>query len=75
MAGNMWEWTTEVGNQSKIQSMLTNDEAEIATYAVLRGGTFTDYGKDWTISQRYGGVTTDHFYYFHVGFRVVLYIK
>ena len=37
MAGNMWEWTTEVGDHS-----VTNSKPENTTgnYAVLRGGSF-----------------------------------
>ena len=75
MAGNMWEWTTEVGNHSGTESLLTKDQAITANYTVLRGGSFGGDGSDSPISKRYG---YHHSYSVHdvaIGFRVVLYIE
>lgn len=40
IAGNMWEWTTEVGNHSEEEAILSEEEAGNANYAVIRGGRF-----------------------------------
>ncbi len=69
MAGNMWEWTTEIGYHSTTDSNATTG----TKYAVRRGGGF-DYDGFWhPISYRGGHhPTTDTTFEF--GFRVVLYI-
>ena len=65
MAGNMWEWTTEIGYRG---GQTTTEQA------VLRGGYFRNNGDTYPLSSRYGG---DYANYCDVGFgfRVVLYIK
>ena len=66
MSGNMWEWTTEIGNH--------NVEKSLEQYAVLRGGCFSDYGAKNPICYHNGNYTIDSSdCYF--GFRVVLYVK
>ena len=75
MAGNMWEWTTEVGNHSSTETLLTKDEANVASYSVLRGGSFYNQGLADPISRRYGYNSTSTNFGLGVGFRVVLYIK
>ena len=67
MAGNMWEWTTETGKHDSKDTDATN-------YAVLRGGSFRNYGDDAPVSRRYGGIRVDACD-FNFGFRVVLYIQ
>ena len=74
MAGNMWEWTTEVGNHSSTEALLTKDQATIANYAVLRGGSFGGDGSDSPISKRYG-YHSSSVHDVAIGFRVVLYIN
>ena len=64
MAGNMWEWTTETGKPDGGNTIR----------AVLRGGSFVDYGSDNPVSGRSGFDATS-WYYVHIGFRVVLYIQ
>ena len=70
MAGNMWEWTTEVGDHS-----VTNSDQDKTTgnYAVLRGSSFNNSGSDTSVSHRYGGQNTS-MCDVSIGFRVVLYI-
>ena len=65
MAGNMWEWTTEVGNHNKTATK----------FAVLRGGSFRVNGSGSPVSYRSGGDSASSDYDFNIGFRVVLYIK
>ncbi len=65
MAGNMWEWTTEIGNHNK-----TNTE-----YGVLRGGSFLNYGNNDTLAGRNGDHFSSNYSDIDIGFRVVLYIK
>ena len=74
MAGNMWEWTTEVGNHSTSDTMVAQNEVDNAKYAVLRGGSFLHNGGVQTVAYRNGdsgsgGSIT------YVGFRVVLYLR
>ena len=71
MAGNMWEWTTEVGDHS-----VTNSDSTKTTgnYAVLRGGGFFYNGGSNPVSNRHGYYGTGG-YGFSIGFRVVLYIN
>ena len=68
MAGNMWEWTTETGKHDSKATDATN-------YAVLRGGSFIHNGSSSPVSYRHGSNTVSDSYYFHIGFRVVLYIQ
>ena len=72
IAGNMWEWTSEVGGRDTLaESSWTNSTK---TFAVLRGGSFAYGGSSNPVSYRYGSNNvsrTD----FHVGFRAVLYVK
>ena len=67
LSGNMCEWTREKGKHGS-----TSDTA--TTYAVLRGGSFANYGYFNSVVSRHGGYWVD---YTHpmIGFRVVLYIK
>ena len=71
MAGNMWEWTTEVGDHS-----VTNSDPTKTTgnYAVLRGGSFYDNGGSGPVSNR-DGDNDASWSSFNIGFRVVLYIN
>ena len=74
MAGNMYEWTTEVGNHSTSDTMVAQDKVATAKYAVLRGGSFRSNGGAETVAYRHGhygsgGSSTS------VGFRVVLYLR
>ena len=76
MAGNIFEWTTEVGNHSTTTTLLTKEQAETALYGVRRGGSFAYSGHSFCISNRdgsYYGSTSGNTIDF--GFRVVLYIK
>ena len=68
MAGNMWEWTTETGKHDSKATDATN-------YAVLRGGSFNNYGSGSPVSYRHGNFTVSYSYGVHIGFRVVLYIQ
>ena len=72
MAGNMWEWTTEVGDHS-----VTNSDPTKTTgnYAVLRGGSFIHYGGDYPVSYRNGNDGSGWGGDILIGFRVVLYIN
>ncbi len=65
MAGNVWEWTDEVGRHGQ--------ESGENTFAVRRGGSFIDKGEVCPISHRYGENTISALD-FNIGFRVVLYI-
>mgnify|MGYP004631211853 CR=1 FL=1 len=71
MAGNMWEWTTEVGDHSVTNTVASETKGN---YAVLRGGSFNCIGSSSPVSYRYGGVSSDGSSNFSIGFRVVLYI-
>ncbi len=75
MAGNMWEWTTEVGNYSTAETLLTEEQANIASYSVIRGGSIVCYGLYQPVSFRYGNYSVSTNRHFDVGFRVVLYIQ
>lgn len=67
LAGNMWEWTTEVSNWPYLENQDTDA-------AVFRGGSFIHQGDSLACSSRNGGYssTTPNI---DVGFRVVLYLK
>ena len=69
MAGNMWEWTTETGNHT------TANGNSGTTFAVLRGCSFINDGSSGPVSYRDGSLSATAGYYFHIGFRPVLYIK
>lgn len=74
MAGNMYEWTTEVGNHSTSETMVAQDKVATAKYAVLRGGSFVDNGNNASVAHRHGNHGSggcDPY----VGFRVVLYLR
>ena len=64
MAGNMWEWTTEMGKK---------DESNVIR-VVRRGGSFHAYGSNNPVSSRYGD-SASSWCDIHIGFRVVLYIQ
>ena len=68
MAGNMWEWTTETGKHDSKATDATN-------YAVLRGGSFSNYGSGDPVSGRNGHSAVSDSYGVNIGFRVVLYIQ
>ena len=68
MAGNMWEWTTETGKHGSTANDATN-------YAVLRGGSFSNYGSGDPVSGRNGHSAVSDSYGVNIGFRVVLYIQ
>ena len=68
MGGNMWEWTTEVGDHSTTN---TDTTKTIGNYAVFRGGSFGDSGSDYPVSGRTGGYSVSD-YNINIGFRVVL---
>ncbi len=73
LAGNMWEWTTEIGNHKTASS----DGSSIASdgqFSVIRGGGFTDSGILSGLGTRVGTWSVN-FANVDVGFRVVLYIK
>ena len=71
LAGNMWEWTTEVGDHKEDNSATTIK----GSFAVLRGGSFWDNGSVDPICLRCGDESSSVNMNVHVGFRVVLYIK
>ena len=72
MAGNMWEWTTEVGDHS-----VTNSDPTKTTgnFAVLRGGSFRNSGGDCPVAYRHGCNGSGGAGVINFGFRVVLYIN
>ena len=71
MGGNMWEWTTEVGDHSTTN---TDTTKTVGNFAVLRGGSLVYSGDDAPVSRRGGSVRAD-VCDIGVGFRVVLYIQ
>ncbi len=75
MAGNMWEWTTEVGNHNSAEEMLTEEQANNAKYSVFRGGGFNVLGSSFPISYRYSSSAENDGANVSIGFRVVLYIR
>ena len=79
MAGNMWEWTTETGNNNKANdgTPTCNEEecpSESKIHAVLRGSCCQDKGKVFPIVAAHAGNGLDHTSAF-IGFRAVLYMK
>ena len=70
LAGNMWEWTTEVGDpMDAVQA--TNG----SLFAVFRGGSFNYDGTNNPLCCRYGDNNSSTVMDVDIGFRVVLYIK
>jgi len=65
IAGNMWEYTTEVGNHNGTTTKL----------AVLRGGSFWWPGSVYPVSYRLDNTGASSGLNVDIGFRVVLYIK
>ena len=63
-AGNIWEWTTEVGTHNGTNT----------TFAVRRGGGFNDEEDDRPASIRYGSLSNTSST-LSTGFRVVLYLE
>lgn len=70
MAGNMWEWTTEVGDHEQ------EDIKDIAgSFAVLRGGSFYNNGGNYPVVSRDGHFTVGSAGFINIGFRPVLYLN
>ena len=69
MAGNMWEWTTEERGYKDVANSSTG------TFAVLRGGSFSNGGGSGPVAHRHGGVGSGGAGGVGFGFRVVLYIN
>ena len=66
MAGNMWEWTTEIGTKA-------NGSNPDTTYTVARGGGFDCNGSTHPVVR----IESDYsinYCRFNIGFRVVLYL-
>ena len=77
LAGNMWEWTTEIGEHKIIDSTTNKvvfDESNKGLFAVLRGGGFNIFGSTYSVAYSVGNHNIES-YDIHVGFRVVLYIN
>ena len=74
MAGNMWEWTTEVGNHSTSATIVAQENVATAKYGVVRGGSFHNYGSAYPVSTRNGPNETA-WSKTTIGFRVVLYLR
>ena len=68
LAGNMWEWTTEVGNH---QSIYESGDPP----AVFRGGAASHDGEYFSICFRSADRGAESGLSILMGFRVVLYIK
>ncbi len=80
LAGNMWEWTTEVGGHTVATAESSTTETTTATtnnssFAVFRGGGFNSDGTDHPLCYRDGGGSSSAFMHVDFGFRVVLYVK
>ena len=75
MAGNAWEWTTEVGNHGNEEILLTEEQATNGKYGVVRGGSFYNESNTHPVSRRDGDLSALNYMSFNIGFRVVLYIK
>ena len=71
MAGNLWEWTTETGYHGADATATPKP----TKYAVLRGGSFYNYGGHRPVTYRNGDYGTSLGGDFYIGFRVVLYIN
>ena len=62
VAGNVWEWTTEVSKYSE-------------SNRVLRGGSALNLASNDLAASRDGGGSGDTYTNYHVGFRIVLYVE
>jgi len=62
VAGNVWEWTTEIPSFN-------------TSLAVYRGGSSSDNGSSWPASTRVGNGPVSSFTAWNVGFRIVLYVQ
>ena len=72
LAGNMWEWTSEVGGHGSLaENNWTNNNQ---TFAVVRGGCFNSSENGVPISYRNGNVDVTNSV-IAIGFRVVLYVN
>jgi formylglycine-generating enzyme required for sulfatase activity len=69
IAGNVWEWTTEVPLNGY------NSETNTGTCREFRGGSTVDYGNEYLATYRYGGASATTDYGWNIGFRAVLYVK
>ena len=79
MAGNMWEWTTEAGNNNGVNSgNPTCSEEDCPSgskvHGVLRGGSFNDHGNGTPVVFADGSRGVDYTS-FDKSFRAVLYMK
>ena len=72
MAGNMWEWTTEVENNQVDSTILTENETNLASRAVIRGVRFSNKGVYDLIYNRIGEHLVENIC-IDVEFRIVLY--
>ena len=69
-AGNLYEWSTEVGDWSETKKESTN-----GAYSVIRGGAFSNDGAYCPACYRGGHDSSEDATYNTIGFRVVLYLK
>ena len=69
VAGNLWEWTDEASFYKAGNRNETNTQ-----YRVIRGSCFVEASGDLSACYRHGSSLVNHAT-FHVGFRVVLYLK
>ena len=69
-AGNLYEWSTEVGDWSETETKATN-----GAYGVIRGGAFSNNGAYCPACYRGGHDSSEDAIYNTIGFRVVLYLK
>ena len=81
LAGNMWEWTTEIGerpssnNGSASTPNCDENKCESATNAVLRGGGFDSVDSNVVPVVCANGGNGVGGYSFNFSFRSVLYLK
>ena len=62
VAGNVWEWTTEIPTYT-------------SGHAVIRGGSAGAYGYSYLASYRNGNHSATTHAHWHIGFRLVLYVQ
>lgn len=72
LAGNMWEWTSEVGGRDSLVENSWGNNTQ--TFGVRRGGCLHIPGDNYPVSYRSGYSDVTHGDYFF-GFRAMLYIK
>ena len=79
LAGNMWEWTTEVDyykREWKDNKLTSKETVETdAQFAVVRSGCFDHAGMYSPFCSRFGNLNASAALHVGLGFRVVLYIK